>query len=267
MEAFKMGVIQTNEWLINLWNEPMTICELLVDYFPRFQAAEIYQHLTMYGMYQQPFKDVEKQIHTLIENDYWKTLDREAQQLRTHWDGPNIPIFIFPSDRSNIELREVFNGKSGLSFPDKLFLFISGENSTTEIKALLAHEYHHVCRLYKFNKKVEDYRLLDTIILEGMAELAVMERFGRKYCADWTGYYSDKELEEIWEQFILPAIHLAKAHREHEAILYGVDHYPKMAGYCVGYYLVKQYMEKNKLSTKELLSIPSSDITKMIQTD
>ncbi|WP_369010262.1 DUF2268 domain-containing putative Zn-dependent protease [Oceanobacillus alkalisoli] len=54
-----------------------------------------------------------------------------------------MPIFIFPSDRSNTEI----NGKSGLSFHDKLFLFISGETSLTEIKALLTHEYYHVCRL------------------------------------------------------------------------------------------------------------------------
>lgn len=262
-----MGVVQTDKWLIDLWNKPIAMCELLVNYFSDVSAAEIYQYLTMYGMYQPPFQDVEKQIRILMDKNSWKFIDEETQALRQLWDGPNIPVFIFPSDRNSTELRETFNGKAGLSFHDKLFLFISGDNSKTEIKALLTHEYHHVCRLAKYDRKVEDYNLLDSIILEGLAEHAVMERFGKKYCADWTEYYSDEELEKIWKNFILPSIHLPKAYRKHDAILYGQHRYPKMAGYCVGYYLVKKYMEKNNSSSKELLSIPSLAIAQINQTD
>lgn len=260
-----MGVVQTDKWLIDLWNKPITMCELLIDYFsdiPDVSAAEIYQYLTMHGMYQQPFKDVEKQIAILLNKNTWKIINEETQELRKLWDGPNIPVFIFPSDRSNTELKKRFNGKAGLSFHDKLFLFISGDHSTTEIKALLTHEYHHVCRLAKLNKKVEDYNLLDSIILEGLAEHAVAERFGAKYRAGWTAYYSDKELESMWQHLVLPSIHLPKAYREHDAILYGQDRYPEMAGYCVGYYLVRKYMERNSLSSKDLLSIPSLAIAK-----
>lgn len=67
----------------------------------------------------------------------------------------------------------------------------------------------------------------------------------------------------MWKHLILPSTDLPKGHREHEAILYGVDHYPRMAGY----YLVKQYVETNKRSTKELLNTSSSVIAKMTQTD
>ena len=265
-----MGVVQTDKWLIDLWNEPIAMCELLIDYFsdvPDVSAAEIYQYLTMYGMYQQPLKDMEEQIHILMDKNSWKIINEEAQALSKQWDGPNIPIFIFPSDQSNTELKETFNGKAGLSFHDKLFLFLSGGNSATELKALLTHEYNHVCRLTKLDKKVEDFDLLDTIILEGLAEHAVMECVGAKHRADWTRYYADEELEKIWKQFILPSIHLPKTHREHDAILYGKDRYPKMAGYCVGYYLVKKYIEKNNFSSTELLSIPSLAIAQIKQTD
>src|SRR5699024_2978860 len=105
------------------------------------------------------------------------------------WNGPNIPIFILPSDQHNRKLQRELSGKSGLTFQDKLFLFISEDTSESELKSLFTHEYNHVCRLSQYPKE-EDYTLLDTIILEGLAENAVRERFGDQATANWTRHYS-----------------------------------------------------------------------------
>jgi len=165
-----MSVISTDQWLLASWNDPLEMCESLTDYFPEATAADIYQHLVMHGMYQLPLPGEEKMIEKLVAGNVWKTAKEEEKKLRRLWDGPDIPIFIFPADQHNRELKENFNGKSGVAFQDQLFLFISPNNEAEEIKALLTHEYNHVCRLAKFKKAAKDYRLLDTIILEGLEE-------------------------------------------------------------------------------------------------
>ena len=61
-----------------------------------------------------------------------------------------------------------------------IFLFVCGRNSLEELKALLAHEYHHICRLHQIETKETEYTLLDTMIMEGLAEQAVTERYTEK---------------------------------------------------------------------------------------
>lgn len=150
------------------------------------------------------------------------------------WGGPNIPVFIFPSDTKNRKLQEDFNGKTGLAFKDKLFLFISKDNSVEEIRALFTHEYNHVCRLSKFKKSEEIYVLLDTIILEGLAENAVSESLGEGLTATWTTYYSNEDLEEMWDNIIKPNMHTLRSDHKHQEILYGLRSYPKRLATVLG---------------------------------
>lgn len=255
-----MTVINTDKWLHESLDNPIEMCERLEKNFIGVSSNEIYQHLVMHGMYQQPLDDGKELIKELQEKDTWETVQKAESRLRKKWGGPNIPIFIFPADSKNRNLSRNFNGKSGLAFADKIFLFVSPHNSESEIHALFTHEYNHTCRLTKYEKDEDDYVLLDTIILEGLAEAAVLEQLGDEYTAKWTTYYSDDELKRIWQRLILPASRLPKHHHRHQKILYGKYFYPKMAGYAVGYYLVNKYMEKNDLKSKELLVISSEEI-------
>src|SRR5690625_6839523 len=73
---------------------------------------------------------------------------------------PDIPIFIFPSDSRNQELTRHFNGKSGLAFVDKLFLFVSEKNTEKDRKSTrlnsshVAISYAVFCLKHKrYNKK------------------------------------------------------------------------------------------------------------------
>ncbi|UJL46678.1 DUF2268 domain-containing protein [Virgibacillus sp. NKC19-16] len=248
-----MGVIRTDKWLLDLYDEPVELCEKLVDYFDNVLASEIYEYLTMHGMYRSPFKNAEDFLKKLKNNNVWKTVHKEKRQLQEKWDGPDIPIFLFPSDTNNQKLMRDSNGKSGLAFSDKLFLFISEDNEEDEIRALFTHEYHHVCRLSNYQKNMKDFVLLDTIILEGLAENAVRERLGKKLTADWTSYYTDQQLEKMQNRLVIPNKTIQQTDPRHQRILYGLGLYPKMAGYSVGYYIVKKYMEENKKTAKDLL--------------
>ena len=257
-----MSVIRTDKWLVDLYEQPIRICEKLKEYFDGAQAYEIYDYLTLHGMYS-PLKNGNEQVRKLQENNVWEIVQNEEQRLQKIWEGPNVPVFIFPSDTNNRKIKKDFNGKSGLAFKDKLFLFISKDNSDKEIRSLFTHEYNHVCRLFKFQKSEEDYALLDTIILEGLAENAVRERFGEEYIAPWISYYSTDKLEKIWNNLVQPNRNILKTDRKHQDILYGLFSYPKMAGYCVGYYLVKKYLEENALTSNELLITPTDRIAQL----
>ncbi|MEC1716820.1 DUF2268 domain-containing putative Zn-dependent protease [Schinkia azotoformans] len=252
-----MSVIGTDQWLLDSYHNPIDICENLKSYFPKVPAAEIYEYLKIHGMYR-PLRQGVERVRALQKNKVWEIVKKDYLALQKSWGGPDIPIFIFPSDVTNRKIQRDFNGKSGLAFKDKLFLFLTDQNTEKEIRAVLTHEYNHVCRLAKFRKSEDQYVLLDTIILEGLAENAVRERLGTSYLANWTSYYTDEELEKMWMVLLSPNKNIKKTDRKHMELLYGLRRtYPKMLGYCIGYYLVKKYMEEKKLSSKELLTEPT----------
>lgn len=257
-----MGVIRTDKWLQDSYHQPIEICEKLKEHFNGALAYEIYDHLTQHGMYQ-PFKNGHEVVYQLQNNKVWEIVQEEKQRLQKGWEGPNIPIFIFPSDKYNRKLKQDYNGKSGLAFKDKLFLFLSEDNTEKELRALITHEYNHVCRLSKFQKREEDYVLLDSIILEGLAENAVRERLGEEFLASWTSYYSSEELKKMWKSLVLPNRNIPKNDHKHQSLFYGLRSYPKMVGYCVGYYLVKNYIEATNKKGKDLLTIQTEHIAQL----
>ncbi|GGK04608.1 hypothetical protein GCM10007063_28660 [Lentibacillus kapialis] len=261
-----MRVIRTDKWLLNAYEQPLKLCEKLKKRFnENISAEELHQHFIMHGMYRQPLKHGKKLIQKLQKRNIWQMVHQEAHDLQKEWNGPDIPIFILPADTTNQKLTHDQNGKSGLSFPDKVFLFISDMNTEKEICALLTHEYNHICRLSKYNKKESEYTLLDTVILEGLAENAVRERFGERYTAKWVSYYSDARLNRICTNLILPNRNALKSSHIHAQLLYGLGFYPEMAGYCAGYHLVERYMNKENVTSQDLLPVKSDIIIE--QTD
>ncbi|WP_232284419.1 DUF2268 domain-containing protein [Bacillus timonensis] len=208
------------------------------------------------------YKSASENVLEMLPINVWETVEEEYSALQKRWGGPQVPIFIFPADGTNSRIKREFNGKSGLAFSDKLFLFFSRHNTRGEIKAVLTHEYNHVCRLKKYKKNESEFTLLDTVILEGIAENAVREHCGSSSLAGWTNYYSDEQLQKIVTQLIIPNQNLKRNERKHRDILYGNRFVPKMAGYCAGYYLVKQYLESNKLKTKSILGVDSMEFVK-----
>ena len=128
-----MSVMRTDQWLLEAYDRPIEICEKLRGLFDGAYASEIYEYLILHGMYT-PLTSEKDRIIKLQSNQVWEIIQNEAQSLQKLWKGPEIPIFIFPSETSNEIIKIEFNGKSGLAFKDKLFLFISEENSEVEIR-------------------------------------------------------------------------------------------------------------------------------------
>lgn len=254
-----MGIIRTDDWLVDELSQPLKICERLQPYFKSQSPDDIYHQLISFGMYK-PSRIAHDNLDRMMKEKTWDQVKRLFNQYKNKWSGPDIPVFIFPIGQSGgLFFRKEEQKKAGVSFPDKMFLFLSVYDDPKEIEALFVHEYHHVCRLRKLNKNMEKYTLLDSIIIEGLAEYAVLKNCGKEYLANWCRRYSAKELSSFWDKFLKRQIEMKKNERAHDELLYGGGRFPHLLGYAVGYYLVDNFYKKHHYSTKLSFSIPASE--------
>ncbi|MFL6557119.1 MAG: DUF2268 domain-containing protein, partial [Bacillus sp. (in: firmicutes)] len=225
-----MGIIRTDQWLEGEFERPLKICEKLKPYFKGQSPNEIYDQLLNYGMYR-PSRSARNNLKRMIEQETWDKVRHLYNIYKDKWDGPDIPVFLFPVAQSGGLFFREEKSKAGVSFPDKMFLFLSHYEDPKEVEALLVHEYHHVCRLGLSNKKMKDYTLLDSIIIEGLAEYAVLNNCGREYLASWCRIYKDKELIYYWDKYIKKQLDTKKNDRVHDQLLYGEGRIPNLLGY------------------------------------
>lgn len=264
-----MGVIATNKWLkkykenkkhkknADFMLQKEILCEGLKENFKDATRDEIHEHLLKNGLFLPDQEDV-KVIDEILSKDFWTTSSRFFKKLKKEWKGPDVPIFIFPANYQNRSLRKDFNGKTGLAYRDKIFLFISSHTSEHELKALLTHEYNHVCRLSHMNKTEEEMTLLDTLVLEGLAEKAVLDILGHEHLANWTSIYTKDQALQFWKKCILPNKELKKTEQRHMDIIYGMYKYPKWCGYNIGYHLISTINNGEK--TSDLLRKDTSQL-------
>ena len=92
-----MTVVRTDNWIVESSGDPSNVCKHLTEFFPSASASEIHHHLTMFGMYITAKQGTEltKKLQT---NNAWDISVNEIKQLRSEWNGPSVPVFIFPSD-------------------------------------------------------------------------------------------------------------------------------------------------------------------------
>jgi uncharacterized protein YjaZ len=211
-----------------------------------------------------PDRRSQKIFEELKAKEFWTETEKVFRKYKTKWKGPDIPIFIFPMDATNSRLMKEGKGKSGLSFIDKMFIFLTSLDDMKELEALFVHEYHHVCRMQAQKKSPDEYTLLDSIILEGLAEHAVAVHCGEKYTGEWSRRYSTKTLGGFWTKDLSKKLSITRNDREHDQILFGLGSRPRLLGYAMGYEIVKQYKQYGNFTEKASFSTPASEFTKML---
>src|SRR5699024_5082242 len=159
-------------------------------------ASDIHNHLIQYGMYQESTKGSDT-IEKLIHSKAWDIVKAEEKKLKESWDGPDIPIFIFPAEGRNKILYREYNRNVGLTFKYKLCLCISEEKTKEEMQAQFTQEENHVSTLEKVDKQEKDFVLLDHMNLVSLAENEDRERPGAEHTAKWTSFYSERQLNKI----------------------------------------------------------------------
>ena len=250
-----MSVISTDDWLHEFkTSQKLThsrafedlqcsiLCSRLLDHFKDGTPQQIQFELQQQGLFR-AHENID--MKKLQDQNAWQIVREELFYLKKKWGGPDIPIYIFP-----LTQEQSVTNKNGVAYPDALFLFI-GELEKQELQALFAHEYNHVCRLRYLNKSLEEVTLLDSLIIEGLAECAVEELYGAKWLAPWLKDYSTDKMLAIWKTYFLPNMNV-KGLDHHIEFLYG-GKLPSHIGYCIGYEMVRTYIQKhasNKLHEK-----------------
>jgi uncharacterized protein YjaZ len=260
-----LGGVETDKWLETDFHRPLEICERMRESFGGDSSIRIYQYLLDFGMYR-PNRRTLEAFTELKERKAWERLEKIILKYKKKWHGPDVPVYLFPKHTGGMfSTRSHDTQKSGVSFEDKVFLFISPLDDEKELEALFVHEYHHVCRLNKQKKVVKDNTLLDAVILEGLAENAVLEMCGERYLAKWCTQYSSKELSQIWNREFKKHLDCKKTSRLHDDLLFGLKKYPPLIGYALGYKIVTLYKEKNKLSINDSFILTPERIMKDVE--
>lgn len=266
-----MGVIRTDIWLEEHFSDPIEICKKILQEKGEENLSSFYRYLSDFGMYK-PNRQAKTAYEELKQNNVWTTVEDLYRNYQKKWRGPDVPIYIFPMAhrfRPFVRsMRNTNNEKSGLSFSDKLLLFLTPELEKKEIEALLVHEYHHIFRIKLGNKDIKDYTLLDSIVLEGLAENVVEENCGKEYLAKWCQLYSKEQIRKFWKQYLLENLTLKKDEPRHDQLLFGKGRVPDMLGYACGYAMVSAYKQNHPLTPAETFTIKSdsflnSDIFKI----
>ncbi|WP_130859411.1 DUF2268 domain-containing protein [Gracilibacillus phocaeensis] len=240
-----------------------TIGNKLSPYFSSFSASSIQSHLLQHGMFDPDTE--EKQIEEWLSQPFHRKAGKALKKCQEMWNGPDTNVFILPSNENISEFKRWYNSNAGLSFPDKLLLFLQKRATNTEILALVIHEYSHICRLHHFSKPENEYTVLDAIMLEGTAEWLVRKHVGEKAGNKRINWLSDTELQQLWERWVTPYISITRDHPRHDTIMYGAPGTPKNIGYLIGFNIVARFMKQKKLSGQALLKMKKEDILSAAQ--
>ncbi|WP_299510955.1 DUF2268 domain-containing protein [uncultured Rummeliibacillus sp.] len=266
-----MSVIQTKQWLYEFINrckeksildyptiQRETLCDPLKKVFPNIAPQSLHHELLNHGLFD-PFEwfKIETVVEKMEELNVWKIVQKEYKKLKKLWNGPNVPIYIFPI--KGMGFKRDFR-KNGVAYKEGVFLFFSNSLSETEIKAMFAHEYNHVCRIHLNNLSLDQIPLKESIIIEGLGEYAIKDLYGEKFVGPWTNLYSYEQSLEIWKRYFLTSLYL-KGLKNHYPFLYGQkgSPLPKWIGYHIGYQIINSYQEKNGPFKNDELYRKSSD--------
>lgn len=252
-----MGIERTDQWLRDHFYDPLKICSRLKPLDKNKSESQFYQYLLSFGMYR-PNRMTKEIYHNLLKDDIWQRAEHIFAKYQEKWNGPDIPVYIFPFGKRVNSRSET---KGGVSFKEGMFLFLSPfYKDEKELEALFVHEYHHVCRLSRLDKPFQQYTLLDSIVMEGFAEYAVTKSCGDDYNANWVSRYSDKELLYYWERDVKKHLQTKRTESLHDAILFGKGRYPNLLGYAIGYWLIENESKKKRFSIQDSFTIKSEDM-------
>jgi uncharacterized protein YjaZ len=251
-----MGIERTDKWLEQDFYNPENLCRKILSSEMK-EAGRLYRYLLRFGMYR-PSKMTMETFEELKKKETWHTAKNIYEHYQKQWKGPDVPVYIFPKSRVRNEIEPA---KSGVSFKDKMFLFLHEIEDRKELEALIIHEYHHVCRLNKIQKPMDDFTLLDSMVIEGLAEFAVTKYCGKDFNAKWTSSYSKKELSYYWKKYMEDYLTIKRTHPLHDRLLYGAGRYPRLLGYALGYQLVMSQKERHTWTIQDSFTLKAEEIT------
>lgn len=175
-------------------------------------------------------------------------------KLKIDWD-----IDVIITNRIPMIIPE--NGAGGYTFSaDFIRINIDGKKATENlISEMLVHELCHAARWGKNDEWMNT--LFDGLIFEGIATYFeaefVKDRKEKQLFVKTVLERSDEENEKILEKL---RDQLDSNCYDYDTIFFnGNDEFPRWAGYSLGYYLVKKYLEKTGKSIEDAFADEYAD--------
>ncbi|WP_050179971.1 DUF2268 domain-containing protein [Domibacillus robiginosus] len=219
------------------------LCTPIQPFFPALSREELHYHLLASGLFEPAqWRETRQKVHEMEKSGLWVLVNHEYKELRKKWRGPEVEIVLFPVRTVRSQRKKTDIKKNGIAVGNVIFLFLTPGLQREEVKALLAHEYSHVCRLFHMKKEDEALNLKEVLVLEGLGEIAVKKLYGEKWLAPWTGFYTPERRMAVWEKMFVPALELV-GRDQYDRFLYGnkQEGIPKWMGYCIGFHLVDSF--------------------------
>lgn len=173
-------------------------------------------------------------------------------------------VFVFPYLPT--EKERIFEGIMGIACYSCVFhLFISPDLwSPKTLASTVAHELNHTIFFYYHYEKLNNYTLLDRMIIEGLAE-NFREQVIESTPSPWAIALTYKESTDILNSMTTEDL-FSKDQNLIKEILFGSDEYKPWTGYSVGYWLIKKLIQKNPhMSWDEIMKLESKNILDIIK--
>ncbi len=174
--------------------------------------------------------------------------------------------FIFIHPYLTTEDDKVFDGVRAVAVYSCVFhLFVNlDEYSKKSIENTVAHELNHTIYYYHHYDDFNNYTLLDEILLEGLAE-NFREQYFNHEITKWAGSLEKEEAFRILKDLDKDTLE-SRDKKVIKEFLFGNNKYKKWSGYSTGYWLVKEFINRNKdLSWDELMKTDSKRFTEIIK--
>lgn len=161
----------------------------------------------------------------------------------------SLPWLVIPED-----------GVGGKTYASDFIILAVAQKSTTAAKAseMLAHELTHAVRWGKNPEWSRD--LFCELVNEGLAihvetkfaETQAEQTFFLKTILGWSNNENQELFEKLKPDFM-------SERYSYDEIFFGSSELPRWAGYSVGYYVVKRYLEKTGKSIFDAIGDPYED--------
>jgi len=168
-------------------------------------------------------------------------------------------------------MNEGYCGDGGIPGYIMVWL-VPSEETIKKLPAAIAHETNHNIR-YQHIKWKNDITLGEMLVSEGLAENYAVSLFGEEYLGPWVTK-TDQELIPLIKEIIYDGLSVTGLENI-TSYLYGdemarMQCYPEVglpycAGYAIGYYMVKYYLEKTGFSIEKATIRPAEQILNEIE--
>lgn len=160
----------------------------------------------------------------------------------------------------------MFGGSYGFTPYSCVFhlLIHLNEYSAKSIGDTVAHELNHTVYYYRHYDDLNNYTLIDEMIMEGLAENFREQVLGGS-SLPWAIALGRQDALNILNETKEETLY-TRDQDTIKSVLLGNDAYQKWTGYSVGYWLVKEFMKNNSdVSWNALMKMPSQKILQTVK--